>query len=131
MLEALFAALLTSLMIFGIGFAFFRSVNRRKLKTRIEIDPETGEEIPVEYLVGGTRRSRWRGYCCIGGAVLGYQLFALPIFFDAARTGKFNSMTHTETAVPGAFVGFFFGLLAGSFSSLAISDQPPPKKEED
>ncbi len=130
MLDAIVTVLLVSLMLFGIGFAFFRMVNRRKVKTRIEIDPESGEETPVEYLEGGTRRSRWRGYCCIGGAVLGYQLIALPILFAAAQTGKFDSMTHMETAPVGAFGGFLFGLVAGFFSSFRISNEPGVKRED-
>jgi hypothetical protein len=78
------------------GIGLFLTVNKKRAVTAEGVDPTTGERTIVVRWERGTRRSRWRGYCVLGGAVLGVQLPGLLIL----ALGTFSSRFLPDNAPP-------------------------------
>ncbi len=106
-------------MIVAAGVGIFFLVNtKRRLRTHREY---------------GTRRSRWRGYCVIGGTLVGYWLGGLLHIVSASQNGVTGippgRLVHDffySGAPCTAVVGLLTGLALGAFSSRFIPEQPPP-----
>lgn len=91
-------------------------------------DPKTGERRTVILYEFGTRRSRWRGYCVIGGTVLGFQGMGLVVLVDAMRHGvtSFTSMALMEALPCGMVFGLLAGLALGAISSQFVPERTRP-----
>lgn len=128
MLDAVVEQLQVGAVILLAGIGLFLTVNKKRPVVVEGVDPATGERTTITRWERGTRRSRWRGYCTLGGAVLGVQLPGMIALLlngeDAIRPGLGVGMT----AAPfGMLFGLLAGLALGAVSSQFIPEKAPPR----
>lgn len=134
MFDLLLAYLIAGGVILLVAVGIFFGVNKPRPVGEVDqIDPKTGQPDTVVLWERGTRRSRWRGYCAIGGTLVGFWVVGVLHVVSAAQNGV--------TSVPAArwprdicysgapmtaMLGFAAGLGLGAISSQFIPDRTRP-----
>lgn len=113
-------------MILAIGVGVFFAVNTKRPVVVEGID-DSGVRREVIRWQRGTRRSRWRGYCVIGGVFLGFHAACVYATFSGAnKEGCVVRQPVESHGLAGMAGGLLAGLALGAISSRFLPERTRP-----